>query len=159
MKYFVNETERNASGGIATGKDYNDIIDLPHHVSSTRPRMSMQERAAQFSPFDALTGYDAAIKETARLTDQKIELDDCEKEKINNTIRRIAAHPADGPEVEITYFRPDSKKSGGAYATVSGAAKGIDEYERIIVMQDGVKIPIDEIIEIHTGCQRKLKKV
>ena len=86
--------------------NYDDIIDLPHHVSATRPQMSMMDRAAQFSPFAALTGYDAAIKETARLTDQKIDLDDYEKEEINDKIQLITEHLGEDFEVVITYFQP-----------------------------------------------------
>ena len=128
--------------------NYNDIIDLPHHVSATRPQMSMMDRAAQFSPFAALTGYDAAIKETARLTDQKIELDDYEKEEINDKIQLIAEHLGEDFEVVITYFQPDSKKAGGAYVDALGVVKKIDEYERMIVFREGRKVPIDDILEI-----------
>ena len=128
--------------------NYNDIIDLPHHVSATRPQMSMMDRAAQFSPFAALTGYDAAIKETARLTDQKIELDDYEKEEINDKIQLIAEHLGEDFEVVITYFQPDGKKAGGAYVDALGVVKKIDEYERMIVFREGRKDPIDDILEI-----------
>ena len=128
--------------------NYNDIIDLPHHVSATRPQMSMMDRAAQFSPFAALTGYDAAIKETARLTEQKIELDDYEKEEINDKIQLIAEHLCEDFEVVITYFQPDGKKAGGAYVDALGVVKKIDEYERMIVFREGRKFPIDDILEI-----------
>ena len=127
---------------------YEDIINLPHHVSATRPQMSMMDRAAQFSPFAALTGYDAAIKETARLTDQKIELDDYEKEEINDKIQLIAEHLGEDFEVVITYFQPDSKKAGGAYVDAIGVVKTIDEYKRLIIFRDGKKIPIDDILDI-----------
>ena len=123
--------------------NYNDIIDLPHHVSATRPQMSMMDRAAQFSPFAALTGYDAAIKETARLTDQKIELDE-----INGKIQLIAEHLGEDFEVVITYFQPDGKKAGGAYVDALGVVKKIDEYERMIVFREGRKVSIDDILEI-----------
>lgn len=128
--------------------NYDDIIDLPHHVSATRPQMSMMDRAAQFSPFAALTGYDAAIKETARLTDQKIDLDDYEKEEINDKIQLITEHLGEDFEVVITYFQPDSRKSGGAYVDAVGIVKKIDEYDRVIILQDGKKIPIDDILDI-----------
>ena len=123
-------------------------IDLPHHVSATRPQMSMMDRAAQFSPFAALTGYDAAIKETARLTDQKIDLDDYEKEEINDKIQLITEHLGEDFEVVITYFQPDSRKAGGAYVDAVGIVKKIDEYDRVIILQDGKKIPIDDILDI-----------
>ena len=128
--------------------NYDDIIDLPHHVSATRPQMSMMDRAAQFSPFAALTGYDAAIKETARLTDQKIDLDDSEKEEINDKIQLITEHLGEDFEVVITYFQPDSRKAGGAYVDAVGIVKKIDEYDRVIILQDGKKIPIDDILDI-----------
>lgn len=128
--------------------NYDDIIDLPHHVSATRPQMSMMDRAAQFSPFAALTGYDAAIKETARLTYQKIDLDDYEKEEINDKIQLITEHLGEDFEVVITYFQPDSRKAGGAYVDAVGIVKKIDEYDRVIILQDGKKIPIDDILDI-----------
>ena len=128
--------------------NYDDIIDLPHHVSATRPQMSMMDRAAQFSPFAALTGYDAAIKETARLTDQKIDLDDYEKEEINDKIQLITEHLGEDFEVVNTYFQPDSRKAGGAYVDAVGIVKKIDEYDRVIILQDGKKIPIDDILDI-----------
>ena len=128
--------------------NYDDIIDLPPHVSATRPQMSMMDRAAQFSPFAALTGYDAAIKETARLTDQKIDLDDYEKEEINDKIQLITEHLGEDFEVVITYFQPDSRKAGGAYVDAVGIVKKIDEYDRVIILQDGKKIPIDDILDI-----------
>lgn len=128
--------------------NYDDIIDLPHHVSATRPQMSMMDRAAQFSPFAALTGYDAAIKETARLTDQKIDLDDYEKEEINDKIQLITEHLGEDFEVVITYFQPDSRKAGGDYVDAVGIVKKIDEYDRVIILQDGKKIPIDDILDI-----------
>ena len=128
--------------------NYDDIIDLPHHVSATRPQMSMMDRAAQFSPFAALTGYDAAIKETARLTDQKIDLDDYEKEEINDKIQLITEHLGEDFEVVITYFQPDSRKAGGAYVDAVGIVKKIDEYDRVIILQDGKKLPIDDILDI-----------
>ena len=108
----------------------------------------MMDRAAQFSPFAALTGYDAAIKETARLTDQKIELDDYEKEEINGKIQHIAEHLGEDFEVVITYFQPDGKKAGGAYVDALGVVKKIDEYERMIVFREGRKVSIDDILEI-----------
>lgn len=132
----------------ANNHQYDDIIHLPHHVSSTRPHMSMMDRAAQFSPFAALVGYDAAVKETARLTDQKIELDDCAKEGINDKIQLITEHLGEDFEVVITYFQPDSRKAGGAYVDAAGLVKKVDEYERLILFRDGKKIPIDNVLDI-----------
>lgn len=125
-----------------------DIIHLPHHVSATRPRMSAIDRAAQFSPFAALTGYGAVIKETARLTDERVELDESMKGALNDRLQIIADRMKEHPEIVITYFQPDTKKSGGAYVTAIGTAKKIDKYERLVVMTDGVVVPIDEIISI-----------
>lgn len=127
---------------------YDDIINLPHHVSSTRAKMPISDRAAQFSPFAALTGYDAAVKETARLTDERIELDESSKTILNEKLQIIMERIQERPEITVTYFLPDEKKAGGAYANVTGCVKKIDEYERTVVMTDGTKIPIDHIYEI-----------
>lgn len=129
-------------------KAYDDIIDLPHHVSTTHPHMASIDRAAQFSPFAALTGYDAAIKETARLTDERVELDESIKDALSNKLQIIADRLKEQPEIAITYFQPDGKKNGGTYVTAVNAAKKIDKYERVVVMSDGIVIPIDEIISI-----------
>ena len=125
---------------------YDDIIHLPHHISSTRPRMSGIDRAAQFSPFAALTGYDASIKESARLTDARIELDDSQKEEIGEKLRLVTGQP--DAEIKITYFLPDTKKTGGKYVFAAGTVKKVDEYERMIIMGDGKQIPIDEVIDV-----------
>ena len=127
---------------------YDDIINLPHHVSATRPQMSMLERAAQFSPFAALTGYDAAIKETGRLTDEKIELDEETLNILNMKFQLLVDSLDDEPEVTFTYFKPDERKSGGAYVDVTGAVKKVDDFERLIVMQNGTKMPMDDILNI-----------
>lgn len=127
---------------------YDDIIHLPHHVSATRPQMTASDRAAQFSPFAALTGYDAAIKETARLTDERVKLDEYMKDVLSDRLQILADRIKEHPEIVITYFQPDAKKKGGAYVTAVGTVKKIDEYERIVVMTDGTLIPIDEIISI-----------
>lgn len=127
---------------------YDNIINLPHHVSSSRPHMSSLDRAAQFSPFAALTGYDATVKETARLTDERIELDESTKAALNERLLMIQEQFDDQPQVSITYFQPDNRKAGGAYIVATGCVKKLDEYERRVVMMDGKKIPIDDIIEI-----------
>lgn len=110
--------------------------------------MSMLDRAAQFSPFAALTGYDAAVKETARLTDRRIELDEYSKAALDERLQLLQDHMKENPEITITYFKPDERKDGGAYLPVTGSVKKIDAYEKCIVMMDKQKVPIDEIIEI-----------
>lgn len=128
---------------------YDDIINLPHHTSTTHPHMSAYDRAAQFSPFAALTGYEDAVAETARLTDKKVELDEYSKAYLSERLNMIQDTLNEQPEVSITYFQPDKKKSGGAYVAVIGYVKKIDEYERTLVMRDAAKIPIDDIFEIN----------
>lgn len=125
---------------------YNDIIDLPHHVSATRPRMAMIDRAAQFSPFAALTGYESAIKETGRRTNQRIELSEEERTILDRKQRILMRNLSLYPEVSVTYFVPDDKKDGGAYVTVTGSVKKIDEFHRLLVLTDGTKIRHDEIV-------------
>jgi hypothetical protein len=124
---------------------YDDIINLPHHVSQTRQRMSMIDRAAQFSPFAALVGYEDAVEETARLTDDKIELTEESKTSISEKLRFVSENIESNIKVKITYFVPDKKKSGGAYATFVGSLRYIDEYERTVVMTDKTVIQIDQI--------------
>ena len=127
---------------------YDDIIDLPHHVSDTRPRMSRLDRAAQFSPFAALTGYGAAIKETARLTDERVELGEYELMELNAGIHMLMERIEEHPQVEITYFKPDERKDGGAYLTVKSRAKRLNEYERFILLENGTEIPFNDIYKI-----------
>ena len=127
---------------------YSDILNRPHHRSRSRPGMSMSDRAAQFSPFAALVGYDEAVKETARLTDRRIELDESQIEVLNGRLLILSENIRQCPEADICYFLPDERKAGGAYITVSGKVKKIDEYTREVVFLDGRKIPIPEIIEI-----------
>lgn len=127
---------------------YDDIIDLPHHVSKSHPKMSLYDRAAQFSPFAALTGYDDAIKETSRLTDKKQELDENFVDILDHKIQIIQERIAEKPEVTITFFKPDNKKAGGSYETVVGNVKKIDGYERAIVMQDGNVVMINQIVDM-----------
>ena len=136
---------------------YDDIINLPHHVSATRPQMSMINRAAQFSPFAALTGYDAAIKETGRLTDCRIELSEDARADLDRKQRLLSDSLAEYPEVSVTYFIPDERKSGGAYITVTGSVKKLDDFQRIMVLTDGTIIPVDEIVELESDLFRGLE--
>lgn len=133
---------------------YEDILNLPHHVSKTRPQMSMLDRAAQFSPFAALTGYDDAIKKTGRLTDEKIEMDEDRKAALDMKQAYLIEMIDEQPEISITYFLPDAKKSGGAYVTVTGNLKRFDEYERLLILTDGKKIPMDDIADIESDLFR-----
>ena len=123
---------------------YYDIIDLPHHVSMRRPRMSMLSRAAQFSPFAALAGYEASIQEAARLTDTRIELDEYAKAALDAKLRLLQSDPQ--MPVSITYFVPDARKAGGAYVTAEGSVRKVDG--SIVRMADRTEIPIKDIIGI-----------
>ena len=128
---------------------YNDILNMPYpnpEIEKDFPDKIL--RAAQFAPFAALTGYGAAVDETARLTDDRIVLDENAKAMLDGKLQIIAEHIAEHPEVTITYFEPDKKKSGGAYVSVTGQVKEIDEYERVVKLCDGVKIPIEQIFGI-----------
>lgn len=127
---------------------YDDIIDLPHHVSPTRPRMSIIDRAAQFSPFAALKGYDAAIKETGRLTDERIELSEESRADLDRKQQGLMDSLSANPEVSVTYFVPDERKSGGSYVTVTGRVKKVDGYQRLLILTGDTKIPLDEISNI-----------
>lgn len=138
------------------GGAYDDIIRLPRPASLGHPRMALTDRAAQFAPFAALTGYEAAIAETFRLTDERIELDDCVKAALSDRLRVIADGDAGQHPVSITYFKPDARKRGGEYATAAGTVKKIDEYNRIVVMASGMKVPIDDIIAIDGEVFEKL---
>ena len=128
--------------------NYDDIIDLPHHVSATRPHMPMLDRAAQFQPFRALTGYEDAVRETARLTDQRVELTDEEKARLDAILQTLADSIGSRPQVILTYFQPDKKKAGGAYATATGQLKKIDDIEGILILVGGARIMIEDILDI-----------
>ena len=127
---------------------YNDIIDLPHHISKTRHRMSLYDRAAQFSPFAALVGYEDAVRETARKTSEKIELDEAELSILDTKLHILKTEIKNAPTVSITYFVADAKKAGGKYISLNGSVKRIDEYERTILFTDGTTIPMDDITSI-----------
>ncbi|NLJ96228.1 MAG: YolD-like family protein [Clostridiales bacterium] len=127
---------------------YDDIINLPHHVSKSRPQMSTINRAAQFSPFAALTGYEEAVKETARVTDRRIELDEATKAILDEKLRILHEQLSDKPEITVTYFQPDDNKAGGSYITSNGIVKKIDRFNKAIVMEDGARILIEDIISM-----------
>ena len=125
--------------------EHDDIIDLPRPKSKHEP-MPMSDRAAQFSPFAALTGYGDAIDETARLTDARIELSEEERAELDYKQQYLAT--LDAPTVTVTYFVPDERKSGGAYVTHTGVLKRVDEIERMVVFKDGLRVPLDEVMDI-----------
>ena len=127
---------------------YDDIINLPHHVSETHPHMSMHDRAAQFSPFAALTGHGDAVKETARLTDEKLELTEDEISGINQKLNFLTEHAEERPEITVEYFIPDERKSGGSYITVSGNFRRIDEVEQNLILTNGDIIHLSNIYRI-----------
>lgn len=129
---------------------YDDIINLPHPTSAKHPRMPIEDRAAQFSPFQALSGYGEAIQETARITGEKAELTEEEKAILDEKLRLLADT---GGEALFTYFLADDRKSGGAYVTAVGVLKKIDPLEGRIVLADGVQIPIEDILEVEFGCR------
>lgn len=129
---------------------YDDIINLPHHVSKKHPQMSLHDRAAQFSPFAALTGHKAAINETARLTDEKQILSEDVIAKLNEQLNLIKENIGTNQTVTITYFVPDDKKSGGAYISHTGVVKKIDEYNHTVILTDKTVIPIEQIREMQS---------
>lgn len=131
--------------------NYDDIIDMEHFTSKVHPRMSMEARAAQFAPFSALTGYEESVKETARLTDEKIEIDDGLKEMLNNRLLIIEEKLKSNPLVAITYFVPDKKKKGGKYITSEVHIKKIDNIELKITTKENIYININEIINISSN--------
>lgn len=127
---------------------YDDIINLLHHQSVDRPHMSLHDRAAQFAPFAALTGHEEAIEETARLTDARIIPDETAIEKINEKLREIESNTSEKRNVTITYFKPDKLKKGGAYLTDVGTIKKIDRENKAVIMDNGIRILMEDIMEI-----------
>ena len=133
---------------------YDDIINLPHPTSAKHPRMPISDRAAIFSPFAALTGHAAAIQETARLTDQRMELDEDTKAMLDLKQQILADRIAEQPEVSVVWFRPDERKAGGQYVTTVGQLKKVDDIERVLRFDDGTTIPLDDVLELHSDCFR-----
>jgi len=127
---------------------YDEIMELPHHISKTRPQMPMSDRAAQFAPFAALTGYDSAIKETGRLTDERVELDEEALTALDRKYQLLIEALDDAPEVTIIYFQPDERKAGGQYVSATGTVKKVDTFGRRILLQDGTRIPLDNIYDL-----------
>ena len=129
-------------------KNYDDIINLPHFESKKHKRMSIEARSAQFAPFSALTGYEDIVKETARLTDKKIEIDDEQKQILNNKLQFILKNIDLNPEITFTYFVNDNQKSGGKYIEKNGIIKKIDNINGLIILKDKSIIKIDDIMNI-----------
>lgn len=131
---------------------YEDMIELPHHVSAKHPQMSLLDRAAQFAPFAALSGHDEAIKETARLTDSFAEPHEEQREKLDRQLQMLLVEmrkaPFRVPEITVTYFQPDARKDGGSYMSFCGSVKRVDERQRQIVFTDGTALPMDTMISI-----------
>ena len=129
---------------------YDDMLHLPHHISLTRRRMTMAERAAQFSPFAALVGYEGAVQETARMTDQHIDLSEDEKAVLDQKQQIILAALEQGahPEVTVTYFQPDAKKDGGTYLRHSGQIKKVEQLRNALVFTDGTEIPCSNVLAL-----------
>ena len=129
---------------------YEDIVDLPHHVSKKHPPMSRLNRAAQFAPFAALTGHSAAIMETARLTDIETDLSDSDIEILNRRHKVLLEHLDEQPEATFIYFKPDALKSGGEYKTKTGRVKKIDEYKKQYILSDGTIIPMEHLFSMES---------
>jgi len=127
---------------------YDDMLDLPHHVSATHPHMSRADRAAQFSPFAALTGFGAAIQETGRLTEERLVPEEDMRRELNEKLQLLKEQIQTCPAASFTYFLQDEKKEGGEYVTVAGNVKKIRETDRMVVLTDGTRIPVEDIIEI-----------
>lgn len=139
--------------GLGNMSKYADIIELPYKKSTDRPQMSLHDRAAQFAPFAALTGHEEAIEETARYTEEKIVVDDVAIAAINDKLYHISKHLNEKWNVSITYFMKDKFKSGGAYLTDVGNVKKIDDVEKIVIMDSGMRIEMDCIVGI--GIEKK----
>lgn len=137
---------RGAREDMESLRRYDDILHLPHHVSQSHPQMAVSDRAAQFAPFAALTGYGAAIKETARLTDEMAELGEDSRENLDEKLSWLQEHLDEQPLVTAVYFQPDERKSGGAYGTASGTVKKIDFYEKKLILMDGTVIPMGYMV-------------
>lgn len=139
--------------------NYDDIINLPHHVSTVHPHMSAIDRAAQFSPFAALTGHGAAISETARLTDARPDLDETKKEELDAKLQVIRTCLSMKPEIAITYFVQDTRKEGGSYLRAIGTVKKLDDIGHEVVMADGTSIPMNDIYEIESSILEDIENI
>ena len=135
---------------------YDDIINLPHPTSQRHPRMPIRDRASIFSPFAALSGHGAAIEETARLTERRIELDEDSRAELDRRQAALLEHIDEQPEVTVTWFQPDERKDGGAYLTATGRLKKFRELERLLVLADGTEIPLEDVVALESDIFQKL---
>lgn len=131
-----------------SGNPYEDILELPHPVSKTHPQMPRRDRAAQFAPFAALTGYEEAVREAARLTEEKMILDEDSKEQLDWKLRCLQEKVKEKPAITVMYFLKDEKKKGGKYVTVTGVLKKIDSYTHQFVLESGEEIPLEDIVSL-----------
>ena len=129
---------------------YRDMLYLPHKQSATRKHMSVHDRAAQFAPFAALTGYDSAIDETARFTEDRLPRSEADEELLNERVRFLSERIAEQPEVTVTYFLPDERKAGGAYVACTGRVKRIEPLPQRILCTDGREVPLEDILTIES---------
>ena len=134
---------------------YDDIINLPHHTSKVHPRMPMEKRATQFSPFEALTGYGDAVAETVRLTDSRMDLDESERAVLEERLQLLLDAETPKPDVSLTWFIPDKRKAGGRYVTHTGILRKFDALARVIVMEDGTLVPVDEVTDVQSKLLQK----
>ena len=132
------------------------IINLPHPTSAKHPRMPLSDRAAQFAPFAALSGHSAALVETARLTDQRMELDEDARAALDSKQQLLLERIKERPEITATWFQPDEKKDGGRYIVSTGRLKRIHEADQVLILADGLRIPIGDIVELESECIRGL---
>lgn len=135
---------------------YDDIINLPHPTSAKHPRMPLSDRAAQFAPFAALSGHSAALVETARLTDQRMELDEDARAALDSKQQLLLERIKERPEITVTWFQPDGKKEGGRYITATGRLKKLDEAAQALVLTDGTSIPLEDVLELQSTCFRNI---
>lgn len=133
---------------MTDGHKYDDIINLEHPTSKRHPRMSAMDRAAQFAPFSALTGYDDMVVERARITGSRMELDDMQKMALDESMAYVLEHLSERPQVKITWFIKDARKSGGHYQEIEDAVQNVEVPNRMIILRNGLKIPMDDILEI-----------
>ena len=127
---------------------YEDIVNLPRPISKKHPEPPLSERAARFAPFAAITGYEEMVLEEARVTEEKIELDECALILLDKKLNVLQNHLSQSPEITITYFIPDKKKNGGAYRKITGSVKRIDSYKKLLIMNDDEKIQIEDIYKL-----------